>query len=533
MTRLFAWHSQLRGSIISRGDLSLRISIMSKRNTSDSAHTYAVMMGVAAAITIFLFYTVRMPLIPFDSDDWVLLCKVRNGLPEFGTFNPAKVFAETLPVFCGYAGAYLFRYITGDYLNGIALAGSLVMCLLIGYYIYLIARIVLNTNARNGLGSVCIVIVFFLAHFTALNRQIDEKGIPFLFGSYNFTCYYNYTIPSFLNCCIVMLLMLKGGSFRDFENGRHPQLTVSALALSIYLAIYSNLFSNYTLATYCGACLLFALCDDLKNRRFAMKSFIKGNSIHLFVEILWFASLIFELSGGRADQMQTGLSMSKFIDVLLAYRSMAVHLNRKLLLLLGAPTVLSIAKLLKAKVSSPKQDTVEDRVYSLPTLILFAIFSWAFVSLLTTYIDTRFLVRSEMYVGLAFPLLLISALSLAELFKDHEQLVLVGTFAVFLMTTDAVVLSDKLQPSNTQRMPNMICRKIDDDMINQFLGADAAGQTELMLHVPRYSNSINWPQDESVPGSISYALYRHGMISRPIAAHLYIDDEMTEFYHTL
>lgn len=498
-----------------------------------SDRTYALAMALVAAIVTFAFYTVRMPLIPFDSDDWVLLCKVRNGLPEFGTFNPAKVFAETLPVFCGYAGAYLFRHITGDYLDGIALAGSIVMGLLIGYYVYLIARIILKKTQKDVFAAVCVVAVFYLAHFTALNRQIDETGIPFLFGSYNFTCYYNYSIPSFLNCCLVMLLMLKGGSFRSFEEGRHPRLTVSVLMLGIYLAVYSNLFSNYTLATYCGACLLLALMRDVRDRCFDLGSFIQKNSVHLFVEALWFLSLVFEFSGGRAGQMDTGLSLSKFADVLVAYKGMAVHLNRKLLLLLGAPTLLSLAKLAHVGSGGQAGKAVEAKESPLPTLILFTLLSWAFVSLLTAYIDTRFLVRSEVYVGLAFPLLLIGALSLAELLRDHGQLAVLGAFVVFLMTTDAIVLSDRLQPSNTQRMPNMICRKIDDDMLNQYLEADELGQSELTLHVPRYSNSINWPQDESVPGSISYALYRHGMISRPLVAHLFIDDEMTEFYKTL
>ena len=201
-------------------------------------------------------YTQVIPTLPFDSDDWELLNTARSGLPSLAAFNLARVLPETLMPCAGYLAAYLIRPVVGDYLNALMLAAALLTASMVAIYVTLFYRLLTHQAGLGRFASLTATLVFFIAHFTVLLRTPDETGIPVLPGSFNYTCFFYYVIPSLLCARLVMTLMQQGGSFDAYGGLDRPGPRLSALVVALYLGVFSNLFSSYVLAAWCGGRLI-------------------------------------------------------------------------------------------------------------------------------------------------------------------------------------------------------------------------------------------------------------------------------------
>ncbi len=497
-----------------------------------------VLLGVCVFVAMLICYTQVIPTLPFDSDDWELVNTARSGLPSFAAFNPARVLPETLMPLAGYAAAYLIRPLTGSYLDALMLAAAIPTALMVALYGVLFYRLLTHRAELGRFASVTATLVFLLAHFTVLLRNPDVTGVPILLGSFNYTCFFYYVIPSLLCACLVMTLALHGGSFDAYGGLARPTVRVSLLVLALYLAVFSNLFSSYVLAAWCGGCLLVDLTALRREAhegelRAALQSYVKRNGIHLLVIVLWLASLVFEIRGGRAGNFAaaSGINAANLAKVGGTLRVMAGHLNRRLIAMLLAATLAYLAFVLRHGSAAEEGPCIRRRTF-VWALLIDLVLSWAFVLLLTTYMAAgHYLVRSDVLLGLAFPLLLLSCGGLAEVLDRHPQLLVGAAFVLYLMVTDAVVRSYLFQQPNSARVSAQAVRLIDEDILRQVSEADQAGETHLVLHVPAYPESdVNWPQSTYMGDPLSITLYKHRFITHGMVIECVADPQMNERY---
>ncbi len=67
-------------------------------------------------LSLILFFTEAHPLVVYDGDDWSQISYRRAAIPQWGGWNPIKVFPETLLAMSGYMAAYVVRPLTQDYI---------------------------------------------------------------------------------------------------------------------------------------------------------------------------------------------------------------------------------------------------------------------------------------------------------------------------------------------------------------------------------------------------------------------------------
>lgn len=76
------------------------------------------------------------------------------------------------------------------------------------------------------------------------------------------------------------------------------------------------------------------------------------------------------------------------------------------------------------------------------------------------------------------------------------------------------------------------CADISRDIINQYVEADLAGLTETTIYIPMHiadpETEDNWPHTMVLLPRIGNALYKQGVLSRPISANFVIDPAVNQ-----
>ena len=192
-------------------------------------------------IYLFLFFSKIHPLMMHDGDDWAYASYSRGALPIWGYWNPAKVFPETFMPACVSFAAYFVMPLGFDLSWAIAYAVAAVVSTVITAYIALMERYLHRQYGGPRAFCVLLTMLFFVCHFLVFRTQRDHN--THMFYSWNVNGYFNYLMPALLNAGIV-IIMESGNVFRRFGDKEH--LVTQSIAFLIgYLAVFSNLYSNY------------------------------------------------------------------------------------------------------------------------------------------------------------------------------------------------------------------------------------------------------------------------------------------------
>lgn len=104
-----------------------------------------IFVQIGIFMFLYIFFTVIVPIVPFDGDDWYFTGAMRLPIPLWGRFNPSKVLPEVLEPLGGYIAAFVIYPITRNYLRSINLVQAFIVTIfiliyLIYYYKYLTKR---------------------------------------------------------------------------------------------------------------------------------------------------------------------------------------------------------------------------------------------------------------------------------------------------------------------------------------------------------------------------------------------------------
>ena len=444
------------------------------------------------------FFIVLHPIAIFDTDDWNFIYMPRIPVPIIGKWNPIKVFPEFFMPLVSYIGAYTVYPLTGKYCLSLSIANGLFICFIITVYFTEFYLLIQKKYKLSTVKSLLISVVFIGMHFCAVAH--GRKNNVFLFYAYDMTCVYHYILSTLLNASLVMHLMRIGGLEAWKTLAKKNKIH---LALWIYFAIFSSLYSSVVLGAYLGVELLHTLYKEVKGKSFNVKSYWTKNRPPLIVILVWFCSFIIEKTGGRAACFATGIPH----NILSSGKRMVFwfgHFNI-IFVVIGAAVIILRIFFLK------REYLVEDAKIALALCL-----TTIYIILLSAVVNYTYVERTDAILPVAFWALFMLMMFVGKMSEKIKY----GNTILSLMAAVSVIgtvyYSNTYEEINYEKLPYENCEAFVDDVINQFKEAESQGETEIELVLPEFNTDDNWPIADYASGSFSESLYFHGVTDQKI-----------------
>lgn len=449
-----------------------------------------------------LFFSQIHPLMPYDSDDWMFMSANRLAIPSPNYWNPSRVLPEILmPFFSGLA-AYTLYPITGDYIGAMIAMHSIVVSSFITLYAYFFIRLLRRRFSVSLECSLLYTVLFLLLHFLIF-RTADYDN-RHLFYSNDLTCYYFYIIPNMLNAILVMSLIehdwLEHNSFTPLKKG--------FVVLAVYLAICSNLYCSDIFVIYIGCRLLKSVSWRCINKKWCV-DFIKKQWLSFAIILFWLFVNLLELMGARssylADTGEGGNVVTNIIDVVKTLTQWRINS-----LFLGITLLSAIYGI----TYSYRHSTLSKDVH---ILIMDIFVTLLYIILVTSKVQTDYILRTDIIFAAVFPLLLLVMISLIKASEEYKIITTVTPLLILIVFSHI----NRSEPTFRDLKFDDNCtveklRRINNDIITQVIKADLTNTSDsVYVTVPFVKDDgLNWPYlilYNNGYNSISRTLYKHGV----------------------
>lgn len=474
----------------------------------------------------YLWFAHIHPLVVFDADDWTYIAYVRKAMPVWGEWNPSRVFPEVFMPLVSSVAVFLLRPFGVGYMTALTAGNALVVSACITVYVFCFGQLMKRLFALGNLEAGYASALFLLLHFLVFRSR--DFGNTYLFYCVNVTCYYYYLIPELISAALVMS-MVKNPSFDAFLEMGSPGKK-GLFFLAVYLMIFSNLPASGILAVYAGARALLALLRQLKS--FRLKAYVRENGLYLLILGGWLFSAVFELSGGRADSMgaESNPLISGLVEALFVFKDTIFNCNRLFLVLcVGLFAVAAMLFLLTKKKETVDQTFLEQSI----VWILSAGVMLLYTMILSAKVQVGYMARSEYLFGVFFFGLLLVLVSASYLMARKPKLLAVVPIALCILFFEINLPGNTFQEATMQYVDPGVCVQISNDLVEQALAAEKAGQSEMELYVPDWKNEDNWPHAVQLMDRMSQALVEHGVLREPIRMHIIPSADMNEKFGLL
>ncbi len=477
-------------------------------------------------LAMFIFFTQIHPLVIFDTDDWSYISARRHMLPIWGIWNPTRVFPEVFMPLCGDIAGFLVYPLTGDYIRSFTLVNGAVVALFIVLYMDMLFELLYRKWELPAFRAFLLSTLFLIFHFFVFRDNDIVTGNEYLFLAPNVTCYYYYVIPALLNCSLVLYLMrndvlydgwrkLKAGTFSN-HIARN-----SILFLAFYFALFSNLFQSVILAAFIGCQLLFELIGFVRAKgNFAeFKELVKTNFLRLIFISAWIIEQIFEVNGGRSTSLSSGKTVSFLQSVISALQSIlnkARSMNK--LFLLGIIGVFLLAIVIGVycyvKKGTEEKKYLEGNMRQIAIMSVSEILIVAYLILL--FSRANYAGRADVWISLLFFAFLAVVFCGSYIIDKIRFLDLLLPFVCCFLVFETRTMTRTFADTKVGGIDNSTCVAIDNDIVSQFIAADRARESEVVLYVPEFPANDNWPLATYAAHRFPETLYRHGVIDRLI-----------------
>ena len=439
---------------------------------------------------VFVFYTRMHPLYMFDIDDWYHVYMTRPIYPIWNGFNPSKVLPEILmPLVFEIAMSVIYPFCF-DITLSMCIATSAVLALLFTTYIYCFYNLLRIKIGLSQNESIVVSLLFFLFHFL-IYRANNIFPNKYAFYSYDVACYYHYIIPSVINASLVMYFIANN----TFSTKGIGHIKAGILALIVYLAIFSNLYSNIILVAYVFLDFLSQMKKNIKNSVNLRKPFY---CIHIIILSTWIIALIFEANGGRSKIVGDTDMWYAIENAFLTLFHFLVHgMNKFFLLIVGVCVVYALLQVKRYP------------------LMLIASFGSIFIVLLyyvllSSKVNPLYVERTDAIFGFSFYIILFVTLSISLLVRHHPMSMIFMPFlacAIIFQTN----IKNRTFLGIEYESPEKI-RYLNNKYINEIINASKSHQESLQIVVPFYQGTDNWPLGLTTFDRMRANLQKHGLI---------------------
>lgn len=505
--------------------------------------------AVFAGVCIFLFK--YHPVELFDTDDWTYLSFTRQSrlLPSKNEWNPTRILPENLMPLAGYLGRALFLR-TGGFYDAVVNGMNLVLAVFICAYVALCTRMIGKKYTVDPVSSVVIGLFIAFVNFIPFLKG-DDNYSHFFYESNSCSVFY-YTIPVLLNAIVICLTMIHEEYIRHFFRKGHIVCKIVYLIM-IYFAVYSNLYTSIVIAAFAAAKTVQYVFVEIRDLTTDLTDKIIQCSVYIYTLILWFVSMIFEVSGGRADTfsevrfdlpgafkayMTAFINKSILFNVIIAvsfvfYVFMLIRVlrdkNRYL-----TPLRERLKSTSKKKRDKIRMDEADELLFSYVNhaslwMLCFLLTS-AFLILLSAKTGSGYIGRSSVQFDLFFFLLLNVFYIMAYLVKAQNKSVYAVAAVTVLIAGIALFGKGSYREYNSKDLSNDNCRALADYITEQYVDADRSGVEMAQIHVPDFQTGDNFPIANYGNMRIANTLYKYGVLSRFVNSEFVIDSSVNEMF---
>lgn len=469
---------------------------------------------VALFLILVLFFTKITPLVVFDSDDWLYVSYRRMPVPIWGHWNPSRVFPELLMPFVSSLGALVLYPLTGDYMGTLTLVFAVTVSLVIVVYIYAACKLVQSKMAISPRLALGVSVLFLILHF--LIFKVGDGENYSLFYANDVTCYFYYTIPSLLSFILIAALELHP-EWCDLTNGKF-HWRKALVILVAYLLVYSNLYCSYLLTLWCGLRILLKI-----KKPFSLKKLVGKSVFECLVILAWFVSLVFELSGGRAQDFSEKSIAEKLAQALTSY----AKIQYSTAFLMFAVVCIAVGGVLLFR--NRKEEQTVTTLKMLAYMLVFFVLSIVYLILLSAVTTPTYVSRPEVLLGAYTWGLAILGVLVAYILKKVPALKLLLPVTIFLLFFELNCYGRAFRSNEFGNVNVDAMTDIGNDMVQQFIDATEQGAESLELHIPDLGGK--WPLTQSFLGErISHTLYKHRVIPYEIDTVAVLDDSFNAKY---
>lgn len=476
---------------------------------------------LAIFISMFIFFTGAHPLIIYDGDDWANLSHMRHFIPMWHGFNPIKILPETLMPLVGYLSGYVVTPIVKNYVVSVTIVSALLVSSFITMYIYLFSRFIGTLGNQSRYGDALICIVLFLSHFFIFKQKSDLSN--YLFRSFDLTCYFHYLIPAVLNISLVLYFFRH--ELKKDNVWTENMVKNSILIFILYLGIFSNILQSVILAVFTGVLLLGKEGKRLFFPK-EWKRIFKENPLYCSILIVWFISLFFEASGGRARSIAIAGFISPVLDTL---KILGESLRQINFIFLIFSLVIILFTIYSARQNHSAFATCVLKIIRICFTCMF--FVLIYLVLVCSKANPLYIGRTDVGIGILFWYIFIFGVSLAYLIQEYPKCFLAAPVIAVMVLVETINGRSAFMESNIVGVSPRNCYAVDMDILNQIQLADQRNVSELELHVPKGDNRDNWPHPDYMGKNICQTLYRDGIISRTFDIQIVPDINMNKKYH--
>lgn len=497
----------------------------------------ALVRGVYFALVFaffWLFFTRIHPLVVYDTDDWYYTIFSRHGYPEWGQWNPTRILPEVLMPLFGMVAGFAIYPITGDLAGALTLSYALALALSIALYAYMFDRLLRAKLSLSPAQSILASAVFLLSHFLAFRS--GETNNMYLFQSVNVTTVFYNTIPVLLNAGLIFYLEAEDGGGAEARGAYERSFVGAGLrCLLVYLAICSNLFASSVFTIYAALRLLREGIARLRRDGLsitAVAKMLRREALSVAAVLLWLVTLVFEAKGGRGRGLlaASGTPLLQALgDSLRALRASFAKLNRPWAVLASASVPLAILALL----APPRRGGEGKR--ALPAvcmLVAGTCLQTAYLALLASKTGAGYLSAPQVLLGIFAFAIPAAVLSLATLAKRFPRGWVAAPLLCFLMLTEILCPGygyghGHIFGESTESGTNVAsCRAVCEYLVEQVKAADEQRLEAVEIAVPKFGTADNWPLAVYGAYRIPAALYKFGIILKPVAVTLVPDETL-------
>ncbi len=470
---------------------------------------------------LLIHYICIRPIIICDPDDWTYISYIRQAVPLWGAWNPAKIFPETIEGLLGDFAAFVIYPIVGKwgYAMSYVFGIFLVICILI--YVYAFSSMIRSVYELNVYQTCICSFMFLILHFLVLKSSgVRDK---YLLTATNANCFMNYLVPALFCSSLGFSFIKKRMSMAqlattDFNKG--------IFFFLLYMAVFSNMASNIVLL---APIIYYFFADVFQLVKDASKSgkdrihylFVGQGGLYSIVIVLEMICLVYESQGGRANDLEMNLREEA--------ASMAVNLkmiinddiNKGYLYCMMGVIVIAVTVWGAKKKAGEKIEARFLNVFKLFTFctILCSIYTIA----LFIRVGADKILRCENIMVMYMYFIVLSVMSLGYILRQMNKTIIAMPTACFILFINACIPGggNVYKQSGTFNMPMYKNEQIIESVIGQFQEADKNNQTEIDLHYPsKISLSDGFAQ------RISNTLYNHGIIEKNMTVHVVPDESL-------
>ena len=276
------------------------------------------------------------------------------------------------------------------------------------------------------------------------------------------------------------------------------------ISFSVYMAIFSNMFCSVIIAVWAGVEIINSSLNLISCKDFKFKTILRNNIYKVMIVLGWLISIIYELSGGRAESL-AGISFAESVKYTIRnFTQVLIGVNKYVAVLLVCVIILYFMLIRNKKQAR----------YILIALANAAIIG-AFLILACAKSNAYYITRTEILLALCFWVFAAIGIMMTALINNKAIRILSPCILLLLyasINSHGITFAD----ANCGEVDWKTCYDISSDFVEQIEVADDDNKMNIVLKVPQYDDAQNWPLAIYGEDRICYTLYKHGIVSHDL-----------------